>query len=878
MKRGVRMSVAVMFACCMLMAAPVCAAEAQTGGETAVKAEETVVNTDEAAEKEAEPEKQEEGPADTGTDEELQEEAAPDAQAKEESDSEEEKPAAMQERGPEETGSEEEKEIPEPAGNDGTSDETPVPPQENGQDAEAAETKTEDGTDENKTDKIEEIPAGSGGAESGDASSVQAQDPVGGNKDTETADAVNAEKENEAPKTQESAELKEDAEENAAPETSESENTADGTEPEKTEDNTENKVPVSEAVNDGAPTEKAAASDKAVKTETEAKVDASVVTAAAKAKKEASAAAQKIKSMILKVIDYGGKGYGDSQMLISGGRNLLIDTYERNSWNNVNSWLSNNGYREFDIYISHYHDDHMDNVTRILNDGKYKVSTLYLPDRDYMTGSSSYMRDYISMCNDLVSTAKRKGVKIVYLKKGSKFSIGDVNVNVLWGTDYSSGNHDTHYINNNSLVTRFTCGNTRYLNAGDIEAVVERQILKAKVDVKADILKLSHHGGDTSNTEAFIKAVDPVFCYYNYMGDSPSDYAGDDYSSWANKGVRTAEKYANVSSVRYNGDITYRVYDDVIVQDLKRNYTQQKVRIYNKKDKTKLEGITVQRLNKKSWKHPDVTAAKGGYTSTTVIKKGTHADDGWLIGNGKPEYYVKSGKILKGWKKLNGSLYHFDAKTGRKDTGWKTFGNNRFYFYGSGKAAMGFVKIGGKTYHFNGYGQQTKRGWKKIDGKMYCFGSGRELMFGMRNVNGKKYIFNRKTGVMMTGPVTYDGKKYLCGSNGAVQTGGWKTYGGKKYYVDKNTGTLFTGLKKVGKNLYYFKSGGDLAPYTGFVRINGKTYYECRDNRLKTGWLKVKGKMYYMGNNGVMRTGWQTINGRKYRFSSSGVLMQKPEN
>jgi glucan-binding YG repeat protein/beta-lactamase superfamily II metal-dependent hydrolase len=601
-----------------------------------------------------------------------------------------------------------------------------------------------------------------------------------------------------------------------------------------------------------------------------------VVEASVPVKKAAAVAkaAEQVKSMVLKVIDYDGRGYGDGQMLSSRNKNLLIDTYVKESWGNVNSWLKGHGYTNFDIYISHYHDDHMDNVTRILNDGGYNVSRLYLPNPDYMTGSSTYMKNYISMYKNMISTAKSRGVQITYLKKGSSFSIGDVSAKVLWGTDYSSGSHDTHYINNNSLVTRFTCGNTRYLNAGDIEAATERQILNAKIDVKADILKLSHHGGDTSNTEAFIRAVDPSFCYYNYTGDSPSRYAGDDRSSWANRSVKTAEKYANVSSVRYNGDITYRIYDDVIAQELERNYTQQKVYIYDKTRRTELKGIVTQSLNKRSRKHTESCAAKAGYTSSLSRRQGTRSNDGWLIGNGSLQYYVKNNTIQKGWKKIGGSLYHFNEKTGIKDTGWKVFGKNRFYFWGSGKAAMGFAKIGSKTYHFDENGRQTKTGWRTIGGKRYCFGSNNEVLFGIRKIGNKKYIFSAKTGEMLTGPVVYNGKRYLCDKNGVLQTGGWKVYNGKKYYIDPRTGyRLAGGFKKIGGKIYYFESSGVLTSRTGFTRIGGKTYYVRADGSVKTGWLGVSGKLYYMGSDGIMRTGRQKINGKTFRFSSDGVRL-----
>ena len=580
-----------------------------------------------------------------------------------------------------------------------------------------------------------------------------------------------------------------------------------------------------------------------------------------------------VKSMSLSVIDYGGQGYGDGQILISNGQRLLIDTYVKESWNNLNKWLRNNSYNEFDIYISHYHDDHMDNVNRILNSGQYKVSTLYLPDPDYMTGSSSYMKNYISMYKGIINNAKQKGVNIIFLKRGSSFSVGYVTANVLWGTDYANNNHNASYINNNSLVTRFTCGNTRYLNAGDIEAATERQILNAKIDVRADILKLNHHGGDTSNTEAFIKAVNPSFCYYNYVGDSSSVYAGDSRSSWAYSSVKTAEKYANVASVRYNGDITYKVYDDVISQELKRNYVEQKVRVYDKKESTNLKGLVINQLNKRSRKYADTTAAGGKYTSSFSLRSGTHIENGWLIGNGRPQYYAKNNVILKGWKKLGSNLYHFNEKTSKVDVGWKTFGKYRFYFFWAGNAAIGPANIGGKKYLFNEYARQVKAGWSTVNGKRYYVDSRTgTLSTGIRNVGGKYYYFKADGSLLSAHGFQKIGKNtyYVC-KDSSLKTN-WLGVNGNLYYMGRD-GAMRSGWQTINGRRCYFNADGSLLSARGFQKIGKATYYVCKDGFMKTGWLGVNGNLYYMGLDGAMRSGWQTINGKRYYFNADGSLL-----
>ncbi len=613
------------------------------------------------------------------------------------------------------------------------------------------------------------------------------------------------------------------------------------------------------------------AESKSEANKTPAKINASAGTAPVATgdtlKKQAAASA-KIKQMKLEVIDFKGKGYGDSQMLTSGGKRLLIDTYVKESWDSLNDWLKEHGYFNFDIFISHYHDDHMGNITNILNDGKYKVSNLYLPNFSYMNGPSDYMQEYIEWCKRIINNAKEKGVKITYLNKGSSFNVGDVNATVLWGAQYKSSEHMRTYINNNSLVTRFTCGNTRYLNAGDIEADTEKQLLNAKVDVKADIFKMSHHGINDTNSGAFLRAVGASFYYFNGCEDSPSKYATADIFYPA---PRRANKYGNVASVRYNGDITYTVYNDIISQELKRNYTEQKVYLYDKNDKKKLKGVVTQQLNNAAAKRID-DRAYDGYSSAASKRKGTYAEDGWILGNQGKQYYYKNNAPLTGWKKIDGSLYHFNTKTAKKDTGWKKFGRYTFHFDGAGRAQTGTVKIGKSLFHFDERGCLVKAGWSETNGRR-CYVNPKTgtVLTGLKRVGGKLYFFNTDGYLLnRTGFIKLGRKVFYKQKDGSMKTG-WLKVNGQMYFMNAD-GTRHTGWLKRGNKKFYFDSNGVMTAKQGFVKIGNKVYYVRSDGSMKTGWLKVSGKFYYMDADGSRHTGWLEKGQRKFYFGSDGVL------
>lgn len=580
----------------------------------------------------------------------------------------------------------------------------------------------------------------------------------------------------------------------------------------------------------------------------------------------AGAVEEKVAQMKLEVIDYLDEGFGDGQMLSSGGSRLLIDTYSQGSWNVLDSWLNDKKYMDFDIYISHYHGDHMGNVENILNDGKYKVNKLYLPDYGYMTGSSSYMSDYRSECESMMRTASSKGVEIVQLVRDSIFTVGDVLAEVLWGAEYEDDSHDTHYINNNSLVTRFTCGNTRYLNAGDIEVATEFEMLEAGVDLSADICKLSHHGGDTSNTYDFLEAVGAEFYYYNYCGDTPSTFSPKD--SWTYWSVHDAQELGNVASVRYNGNITYGVYDDVITQELERNYTTQTIYLYDPDDPNKLRGIVTQDFNKAATEYIG-DRAYGGYDYSTTWRENSYADDGWIIGNGDTQYYYRDNEPVTGWLEDGGSKYYMNPDTAKKETGWLTLDPDTYFFDETGRMQTGFVKIGTAVHHFDEQGRQTKTGWKKIDGNWYYFGEYNKLALGVHAVGGKKYLFDWRTGILQTGVVWQGSRLYFADGSGVVYPAGWTKYNGSWYYLDGN-GRAAIGWQKVSGKWYLMNSSGVMQ--TGWQLTGGKWYYLDASGAMKTGWQKIDGKWYYMTSSGAMKTGWQRIDGKWYYLDSKGVM------
>ena len=293
------------------------------------------------------------------------------------------------------------------------------------------------------------------------------------------------------------------------------------------------------------------------------------------ANKETSAAqtAEPDPSSALKVtaIDFGDDGWGDGTMIESGGECMLMDTFMPECEDELKEFLIDNGYTKFSIYLSHYHADHFCNIRPIMWDDRFTVTAVYLPDDGYLWPTDEdYGAEigwFMSIDRGIRELAAEKKIPLTVLHPGDSFQVGDALVEILYGTTYENEDHNPAYINNNSLVARITGGGIRYLTCGDIEEIIEKEILEKGIDVSADLYKMNHHGGPTSNSYKFLEAVNPSFAFFNSTEDSPDHFARD----WASGPAADMMNFANVHSSRYNGNITYTARDGVITVRAARN-------------------------------------------------------------------------------------------------------------------------------------------------------------------------------------------------------------------------------------------------------------------------------------------------------------------
>lgn len=145
------------------------------------------------------------------------------------------------------------------------------------------------------------------------------------------------------------------------------------------------------------------------------------------------------------------------------------------------------------MIATHPHEDHVGGLAAALN--ACSVDRLLTPVLEYDTKAFRSMMKY----------ADKQGTKIEIPSVGDSFMIGSARVDILGPLRFYDNNNDK------SIVCRITHGENTFLFGGDAEWTSEHDLVDSGADLSADVLKVNHHGSDTSTSYVFLRAVMPEY-------------------------------------------------------------------------------------------------------------------------------------------------------------------------------------------------------------------------------------------------------------------------------------------------------------------------------------------------------------------------------
>lgn len=181
-------------------------------------------------------------------------------------------------------------------------------------------------------------------------------------------------------------------------------------------------------------------------------------------------------------------------MLIDGGGQLVYGRRRKSNLDIgedvVSPYLWSRGIRRIDVMVAtHAHQDHIGGLSALIANFR---------PRELWTGANPP--------SELLALARLLGIPSLRKHPGEPVELSGATVEILApAEDYVSKQPD----NNDSLVMRLTYGARSFLLTGDMERGIEAKLLASGADLRADVLKVGHHGSRTSSSQPFVDAVAP---------------------------------------------------------------------------------------------------------------------------------------------------------------------------------------------------------------------------------------------------------------------------------------------------------------------------------------------------------------------------------
>jgi len=149
------------------------------------------------------------------------------------------------------------------------------------------------------------------------------------------------------------------------------------------------------------------------------------------------------------------------------------------------------------VILTHPHSDHVTGLLEVLQ--RYQVKQVLYPDLDY---ESPIYDEWLRLLEekDIKCTIAQAG-QLIDLGEGVVIKVLNPQVPLLTNTEPD--------IDNNGVVLGISMGKVSFLLAADIRQEAEFELITQRAELNSKVLKVGHHGSDTSTTEEFLAVVNP---------------------------------------------------------------------------------------------------------------------------------------------------------------------------------------------------------------------------------------------------------------------------------------------------------------------------------------------------------------------------------
>lgn len=191
------------------------------------------------------------------------------------------------------------------------------------------------------------------------------------------------------------------------------------------------------------------------------------------------------------LVDFIDVGQADSILIRNQDKVMLIDAGTNEAGEIVVQYLKKLGITKINYLIgTHPHEDHIGGLDDVIYE--FEIEKIYMPKIETTTKTFE----------DVLDAIESKNLTVTAPSKNDEIELGQA-----VGTFMTDPILDKDNLNLSSLVMRIEFGNTSFLFMGDAEEKNEESIIWPKTDV----LKVGHHGSNTSTSREFLEQVSPEY-------------------------------------------------------------------------------------------------------------------------------------------------------------------------------------------------------------------------------------------------------------------------------------------------------------------------------------------------------------------------------
>jgi len=160
------------------------------------------------------------------------------------------------------------------------------------------------------------------------------------------------------------------------------------------------------------------------------------------------------------------------------------------------------------------HADHVTGMVEVLH--RYKVKQVLDPGVSY---NSSIYREWLSLVED-------KGIEYNIARAGQEIDLGNgITIEILNPPpEFFQGTSCD--VDNNGAVLKLAWNKVSFLFTADIREEAEFELIEQRANLKSTVLKVAHHGSETSTSPQFLAAVDPEVAVISVGADNTFGHPG----------------------------------------------------------------------------------------------------------------------------------------------------------------------------------------------------------------------------------------------------------------------------------------------------------------------------------------------------------------